>query len=139
MSFFDDCNPIDCALAAVDDLGLNIAKVGLFKRVWSGDKLGQGKPTDSAEYFSPTPRIRQIRQAHSNKEGGLEKRGDIIIKMLSKSQYPEKDILEAISEKQNEEIYYIINDELYELVEVTEMVTHWNVIVKKTKKKKLFL
>lgn len=139
MNFFDGCNPIDCALETIEDLGLNIAKIGIFTREWSEEKLGMGKPSDSVEYFSPTPRLRTIKQSHSSKEGGLEKRGDLSIRLLSKDLYPTKEKLEVISQEKNKEIYYFINDELYELVEVTEHLTHWNVLVKKAKKRKLYL
>lgn len=139
MSFFDGCNPIDCALAAVEEMGLSIGPVKIIKRVWSGKKLGEGNVTDTVVQISPTPRIQQIKENHRNKEGGLEKRADVLLKMISKSKYPTKDELELISENKNTELYYMINEDLYELVEVIEKIAYWNILIKRSKKRRLNL
>jgi len=91
MSFFDDeCNPIDCALLALEEIGLNIATVQILKREWPV-KLGRDEPIDSVEDVSPTPRIQEISLDHRAKEAGLEKRGDLLLKLVSKTKYPDKE------------------------------------------------
>ena len=139
MSFFNDCNPVDCALEALDSMGLNIAEVGLIKRVWPEDKIGRGTPVDTLELFTPTPRIEQIRQSHNNKQAGQERRGDVFVKFLSKNKYPEVSSIDATSTVKNEEIYYYVDGELFEVVEVTENLTHWNVLISRAKKRRLYL
>lgn len=139
MNFFDGCNPIDCALSAVEDMGLAIGPVKIIKRTWSGKKLGEGNVTDEVTQISPTPRIQQIKENHRNKEGGLEKRADVLLKMISKSKYPTKDDLELVSDTKNVELYYMINEDLYELVEVVEKIAYWNILIKRSKKRALKL
>lgn len=139
MSALDGCDVIDCALQIVDDLGLNISKIGIFSRSWSEGKLGCGDPSDKVVYFSPTPRLRNISLNHSNKESGLEKRGDTLVRLLSKNQYPTEDLINAVSNDKEIEMYYFINNDLYEVVKVIENVTHWDVLVKRAKKRKLYL
>jgi len=139
LNFFDDCNPIDCALEITQDLGLNISKIGILTRIWDGAKLGTGTPTDSLVLFSPMPRIKQVRLTHSNKEGGLEKRGDLLIKMISLTAYPLESSVNCISDLPTKELYYYVDGEIYEVVEITKKISWWNVLIKKAKKRILFL
>lgn len=138
MNFFDDCNPVDCALEAVESIGLNITPIGLLTRSWDGEKLGLGDPTDTLVLFSPTPRLKSVRNRHMNDEGGSKKKGDLVITLLSKSKYTEADI-NCISDVDTKEIYFHLKDDLYEVVSIDEKLTHFNVTIKKAKKRKLFL
>jgi len=133
------CNPIECALEALEDAGLVIHKVGLFTRTWRGECIGEGQFTDALELFDPTPRIKQISLDYKNTEGGTQRRGQVRISLIPKSIFPEKEPLECAAPSKNIEIYYYIDGDLYELVRVEEQLFHWNVLVRKTKKKKLNL
>lgn len=138
MSLFDDCNPIDCALQTLDSLGLNLAKVGIITREWSGGKVGLGNAIDSVVYFSPSPRLRNISMKHENKEGGLEKRAAVVLEMFSKSKYKKED-LELVPSNKFSEKYYLIDGDVYDVTEIQERVTHFNVILTKARKRKLNL
>ena len=59
--------------------------------------------------------------------------------MISKSKYPTKDDLELVSDTKNVELYYMINEDLYELVEVVEKIAYWNILIKRSKKRALKL
>jgi hypothetical protein len=130
------CDIASCALEALNDAGIVLHKIGIFKRVWSGERLGEGEFVDSVEYISPTPRLEGIDQTYSNDKGGMQRKADLIIKLLPKPKYPLKTDIDCTSKKDNEELYYFINEEIYEVVEVHEKQFYWNIIVRKAKKRR---
>lgn len=132
-----DCDPIQCALEAVQDSGLNISKVGILTRVWA-EKLGKDTPADSVVFFEPTPRIRSISLRQTNEFGGTIQKGDIQVRMLAKGSYS-RDQIDCVSDNPLIELYYYIDNLLYEVVDIEEKLTHYNVTVRKSKKRKLYL
>ena len=135
----EDCNSLECALSSIGELGLNVHEVGLFKRKWSEGKIGKGQPSDSLDLFSPQPRLSKIKLRWGIREGGTVKQGDLLVKLLTKATYPNESQINAASDDELEEIYYYVNGDLYEVIEVDEKLLYWNVTIRKTKKRELFL
>lgn len=133
-----DCDPILCALNSIEESGLNIHQIGILTRQWD-EELGKGEPVDTVAYFSPTPRLKEVRQSHSVNEGGTQRKGDLVIRMIPKSQYATRNLIDCSEGNSSKELYYFIDGDLYEVVEVTEKIWQWDIVVKKARKRTLYI
>jgi len=138
----NDCigDAIDCALQVRDDLGLQLHNVEILKRTKSAvdpelEGFGvEGTIVDSIERkFFPTPQIVDYGHSYAAREGGNFKKGDLLLKQITKNKYKESDIdcSRLDGEGDNIERFYYINKKLYTVIHVAEKNFWWNVQVRK--------
>jgi hypothetical protein len=140
MSLLGDVEVIvEDALNLVDDLGIYKSKVYFLTRKWSGEEVGDGDAKDSIEILRPTPQIKALRNQYKRDEGGTHKEGDIYLQYLPKKTFPEESLINCSSEQENVEKFYYIDGGLYNVVSVNRDYVSWNVLVRKTKKQRVFL
>ena len=139
---------IDCILGIRDVLGAEIHKVFILKRTKStiDPELGgfdnDATITDEVERsILPSPRIVDYSHSVRLKEGGAIKQGDLILKMISKNKFDKADIDCSLlsGEGENIERYYYINDELYNVIAITESHCWWNVQIRKVSDSEVYL
>lgn len=129
----------DEILSIRDDLGAKKYQVSILTRVWSGTELGDGTPVDSVEKIYPSPYIVDYSQSLRLSEGGNVKEGDILLKNISRQSYANESDLDCSTNNKNIEKFYFINNRLYNVVSITRHYVYWNVMVRQTNKKKIYL
>lgn len=120
-------NPI---LAVRDTLGAQKHDVFIVTRNWGGETVGEGDATDSKSLVLPSPNIVDLSHNLRVKEGGQIRQGDIMLKMISKQTFPDKDQISGENLEDNEEFFYMFDDTLYRVVSTTEDHLWWNVQVR---------
>jgi hypothetical protein len=139
MGIVDDVlKNVDSILGLRDDLGAIKHPIYILTREWSGNEPGSGTPTDSTQQVLPTPYLVDLSHSLRLREGGNLKQGDLLLKMISKKTYNEKQINCSV-ENQNQERWYYINGLLYEVISITEEYVYFNVQVRKASKQKTYL
>lgn len=121
-------NPI---LSVRDLLGAEKHKQYILTRTWSGTKPGDGNAVDTKLLINPSPRIVDFSHDKRVLEGGNFKRGDILLKMVSKQTFPNESQIDGSSDAKNIEKFYLINNRLYTVISVTEDYIWWNVQIRK--------
>ena len=117
----------DAALSAAEGAGLVKAKVYFFTRVWGGERVGDGKATESKLLMSPTPQIVDLADDLRLREGGVVKQGDIILKNVSMISYPRVELLDLTRDDKVTEKFYEIDGALYTVVHVKKNYATWDV------------
>lgn len=136
---------LDPILSVRDILGAQKHNVFLLKRTKSAsnpelDEFNSIDPVDEIEkQILPSPRIVDYSHDKRLREGGNIKQGDLLLKMISKNSFPSRDEIECITPSKNIERYYYINDDLYNVVSVTEDYVWWNVQIRKATNKTIYL
>ena len=124
---------VDSILSLRDEIGAVKAPVYIVTRVWE-DKKGVGKFTDTKVQMLPSPRIVDLSHDMRIREGGIVKQGDLILKMISKESYSEKDIDLSVTDDKTEK-FYLIKNGLYEIVSVVDKYVVFQVHIRRTLKK----
>lgn len=124
-----DC--FDSILCIPDSLGLNLKDVSIVNRLWDGEQVGEGNAHDTAERVLPSPMIVDLTHKYNIKEGGLVQQGDILLKNISKTVYPEKNQIDNTTNDLNHERFYMIGDDLYKIISVKENYLTWDVHVRR--------
>jgi len=137
VSLLDDvAKDVQGALETIEGLEIYKTKVYLLTRTWK-ERMGLGTPTDRLIKIDPNPYISDFSHSLRIKEGGNIKQGDLFIKYLPKNLFPnETDVNCKVSNKL-EEKFYVLDDELYEVISVVKGYAYWNVQIRKTSKKKI--
>lgn len=131
MSIVDDLKNdcLDDILGIRDDIGAAKQEVYIVERVWSGDEPGDGTYQEKPKSrILPSPRTVEFKHQLAIREGGAVKQGDILLKMISKASYPDKETLEFADLPGNIEKFYEIGGRLYRPIEVTEKHVTWSVL-----------
>ena len=137
MSILDDVAlDVQDALETIEGLEIYKSKVYLLTRKWK-ERKGQGKPTDVVIKIDPNPYISDYSHSLRIKEGGNVKQGDLFLKYLPKNLFPTEDTVNCKTSGPLEEKFYVIEDELYEVISVVKGYAYWNVQIRKTSKAKL--
>lgn len=137
MSLLDDVAiDVEEALNTIEGLEIYKSKVYLLTRTWK-ERTGRGKPIDKLVKVDPNPYIADYSHSLRIKEGGKIKQGDLIIKYLPKNLYPTEDTVNCKTKSELEEKFYVLEDELYEVISVVKGYAYWNVQIRKTSKGKL--
>ena len=135
----------DDILSIRDDLGAQKHLVKILKRKGSAvdselDDFNSVDPVDTIELeILPSPRIVDYSHSLRMKEGGKIRQGDLIVKMISKNAFPGRSTIDGTSADPSETFYYLVNNELYTVVNVTEDYTWWNVHIRKANNQTLYL
>lgn len=137
MSLLDDVAlDVEAALKTIEGLEIYKSKVFFLTRTWK-ERKGRGNPSDVVTKIDPNPYIADFSHSTRIKEGGSIKQGDLFIKYLPKNIYPTENDVNCKSDSELIEKFYVIDDELYEVVSVVKDYAYWNVQIRKTNKKKL--
>lgn len=116
-----------------DELGAIKHHIFILERKWTEER-GKGKFTDTKTQILPTPYLVDYSHDLRLKESGLIKQGDLILKMISKKTYKKDQIDCSVLDNKTEK-YYLIENNLYEVVGITEDYVTYNVQIRKTIKK----
>ncbi len=137
MSLLDDvAKDVEDALRTIEDLEIYKSKVYLLTRTWK-ERKGRGKPKDEVIKIDPNPYIGDYSHSARIKEGGNIKQGDLFIKYLPKKLLDSENLVNNKSDSELIEKFYVIEDELYEVVSIVKGFAYWNIQIRKTSKKKL--
>ncbi len=129
----DDCilEAVDCALEAKAALGVDICDVSLVKRYWDEGEVGRGIAKDYEYPIAPNPSIREYNHDIRLTDGGAIKKGDILIKGISRKRYENECDIDGSVENPGEEIFYKICDKLYQVISVSKKLATWEVMVRR--------
>lgn len=125
---------VDDVLQIRDEIGVLRSKVYLITRTWTGSEPGDGTATESKSQVLPTPWVIEIGQDHRLIENGVVKSGDVIVKQISKKNYPYKTEFRSITESLNVERFWDIKDELYTVIHIKDQYATWQVHLRKLSK-----
>jgi hypothetical protein len=129
----------DDILSIRDDIGALKHPVYILTRSWSGTERGSGTATDSTAQILPSPWVVDFSHSLRVLEGGNIRRGDILLKTISKEAYREECEIDCSVSEKNQERWYFIDGKLYEVISVTSEYVYWNVQIRKTSKQKVYL
>ena len=124
-----DC--IDAALSVRDKIGAKIHDVFIVTRTWTGEDIGDGQSSETEIQVLPTPEIVDYSLNIRLPTGGSIRQGDLILKGISCNRFTAKE-LHTQTEQDTVEKFYKINNELYEVIHITERFVTFEVQVRKT-------
>lgn len=127
---------VEDALRTIEGLEIYKTKVYILTRTWK-ERKGRGKPSDELVKIDPNPYISDYSHNLNIKEGGRVKYGDIIIKYLPKNIFTKEEDVNCSTNSDLIEKFYVLDDELYEVIGVIKGYAYWNVQIRKTSKGKL--
>jgi hypothetical protein len=137
MSLLDDvAKDVEEALRTIEDLEILKSKVYILTRTWK-ERKGRGKPTDVITKVDPNPYIADFSHSSRIREGGAVKQGDLFIKYLPKKLLDQESLINLKTDNELIEKFYVIDDELYEIISIVKGFAYWNIQLRKTNKKKL--
>ena len=122
---------VDSILGIRDCIGAVIHPVYIVAREWSGEEPGDGQSTETENQILPTPQIKDYSHDLRLTEGGSVKQGDIILRNISKTQYPTEAEIDCSTDSRSIEKYYLINDRYYTVIHVKEDYLVWHVHLRK--------
>ena len=122
---------VDSVLGVRDCIGAALHPVYIYTRTWGGEQPGDGNFEESSEQILPTPQIKDYSHDLRITEGGVVKQGDIILRNISKNQYPNESEIDCSTDGRNIEKYYLINERLYTVIHVKEDYLTWHVHLRK--------
>lgn len=133
MSNLIDCikGSLNCILGIRESIGADLRKVYIVTRTWSGTSIGDGEVSEEVEQITPTPGIYDLSNDHRVKEGGQVQAGDILIRQISKSSYPDKVNVDCTVDNNLKEKFYRLGTEDYRVINVVEKYVVWDVQVRK--------
>lgn len=128
-----DCiqEAVACAYEAKAAADVDICKVSMIQRTWTGSSAGRGDATDVETPVSPNPSIVEFKHNLAIKTGGNVKAGDILIKGIVRLNYAEESMVDGSSTAKNIENFYKICDKLYQVVSVRKRIGTWEVLVRR--------
>lgn len=121
----------DSILGLRQQIGVVIHAVFILTRTWPYSRVGEGTPDDVVEKISPSPKLKEYTHDIRLVEGGAVRQGDIVIQGLSKYQYPVEDMINAKTPSENIERFYLIDERLYQIIQVKEKYVTWDIQVRK--------
>ena len=137
MSILDDvAKDVEDALRTIEDLDIYKSKVYFLTRTWS-ERKGRGAPVDELRKIDPNPFISTLSHSMRIKEGGSAKQGDIFIKYLPKNLFPTEKSVNGKTGNDLVETFYVIDNDLYEVISIEKGYAYWNIQLRKTNKKKI--
>ena len=130
----------DAILGIRQALGAEKHTAYLLTRTWAGGEIGEGAPTDAIEAITPAPNLQEYPHDIAERTGGKIEQGTIKLKMVSKKNYTREVLnLENPTRNKGLEKFYYINEKLYTVIGISEYQIHWNVTLKKSSNKKVYL
>lgn len=113
-----------------DDIGAALKTVFMVTRTWSGTELGDGTSVEVRAQMLPSPRVVEFKSDVRIKEGGFVKVGDILLKMVSRQNFPHENMVDGTSEVPNIEKFYEVGGVLYRVINVATKHLTWNILLR---------
>ena len=117
----------DSILSIRDSIGAAMKPMFFVTRTWTGEEPDDGSFEDVETPLLPTPHIVDLSQNYRALEAGVVKQGDILLKMLSKQEYPDKSVFESTSDSRSIEKFIRVGEVLYQTISIRERYLTWNV------------
>lgn len=117
----------DGILSIRQNIGAALRKVFLVTRKWDGRRIGDGNLTETVCEVVPTPGIKDLSNDHRVKEGGAVQSGDIMVKMISKKEYPTEKDINCQTDDNLIEKFFRVGDVFYTVIQVHENHLTWDV------------
>lgn len=117
---------INSILAVRDKIGI-LHEVFIVTRTWSGGDVGRGEKSDRTHKVVPTPGIKAFSQDVRITEASAVQQGDIILRGISKVNYPLESDVDCSSTAKGVEKFFLIADKEYQVKNVTESYVTWDV------------
>lgn len=130
----DVLGDVDDILGLRDDLGVELHKVYMVTRTWTGTEIGDGTFADVVVQMLPTPRVYEYGDNYKIREGGMVKMGDIKLKMVSKQSYPLRASIDGTVPTENVQKFYLIGGVYFSVVggSVEERHVTWNLLLRRS-------
>jgi hypothetical protein len=122
---------VDCVLGVRDSIGAVLHPVYIVTRTWTGKEPGSGMASEVVVQVLPTPAIQQFAFDLKITEGGAVKQGDVLLKGISKRQYPDSQGLDNKTGAKNVERFFLIDEKLYTVINIRENYVTWDVQIRK--------
>lgn len=126
---FTDC--VDKILGIREEMGAQLADVFFVTRTWSGERTGDGDFSDTIEQMSPLPEIVDYSHDVRLQQAGTYKQGDLILRSVSRNQYPDEDKLRTDTLERNVEKFLKVGDHFYRTIHIKEKLVTWDIHVRK--------
>lgn len=130
---------LDSILGIRDQIGAALMPVYFVTRTWSGTEIGDGNAVEVKVQVLPSPRIVSMSDDSRVVEGGAVQLDDIMLKMISKNTYANKNQVDGTSTDQKIEKFYEVDGLLYKAINVTEKHLYWNVQIRKLSNQKRYV
>lgn len=121
---------INSVLSVRDKIG-PLKLVWVVTRRWSGANVGAGVFSDFKTQMLPTPGVVQFSQDIRVREGGAIEAGDILLTNVSKVNYPNKSDIDSSALDKNVERFYVVGEDLYNVINTKEKYLTWDVLLRK--------
>jgi len=133
MSKINSClaKSVECALKVRDDLCLNLKDVYIVTRTWDGRHVGDGAADDCDKKVYPSPQIVDLSHDVRGRETGFIKQGDLLLKGIAKSRFPDEKEVDGSSDDKKVEVFYKVGDYLYTVIHVRERQVTWDIQVRR--------
>ena len=118
-------------ILAIRDKVAVIHAVFQVTRRWTGSEIGEGIFQDDKMRILPTPGIKEYGHDVRLNEAGAIQQGDIILKGISKVNYPTEKDLDCSSPDADTEKFWLIDDKEYVTVNIKESYLTWDVQLRK--------
>lgn len=121
-----------------EKIGAALKSVRLITRSWSGSRVGEGRAKESVLRVLPTPRVKPFSHDLRLREGGAIKQGDILIKGISKENFPNEEQIDGSTDAKNVEKFYEIGTKIYQVISIRERHLTWDVQVRRLSDQRRF-
>lgn len=121
---------INSILGVRDKIGV-IHEVFQVTRRWSGGEIGRGESVESKTRMLPTPGLREYAHDLRLNEAGAIRQGDILLKGISKVNYPTETDLDCSTEEPGEERFWLIDGKEYQTINIKESYVTWDVQIRR--------
>ena len=122
---------IDQILGVRDGIGATLAEVDIITRTWTGRRVGEGTYSESVVPVKPSPQIVDFSHNVRVTEAGAVKSGDLILKGISRTQFPDEAVLRTDNVSKQVEKRYKIGTHYYTVIHIKELLVTWDVHVRK--------
>lgn len=117
-------------------IGAELVEVFILTRVWAGQEIGVGNPVDTVEKVEPTPSIKDFSQDIRIQEGGGLESGDVVLRGVSKLNYPKSETLETRTGQRDVEKFWCLKSasgekDLYTVISTKEKHLAWDIQLRK--------
>lgn len=136
MAIRDDLIPIldDIRRDVIDTaVGLRLDDVTVRRRAWSGQRPGQGVPTDTDLELDPRPKVRDPSPRARYAEPGRFEEGDQVVDKISLT-YTQAQ-LDGGTLAANEELYWLVDGQAFRVISVEERFLAWRVHLRKMRER----
>lgn len=122
-------------ILGVRDIVAVLHDVYVVERTWVEGAIGIGAYRETETWVQPSPGIREFAHDLRLQEGGFVQQGDILLKNISKTQFPTMASVDLrVTEEEKArgiERFYKLDGKEFSVVNVREKYLTWNVLVRR--------